>query len=65
MINNLPDFLTQDETYIYCKKQDVSKLQEITDFIPLENYIEDAPVKQSYYNVIGYIRFKQVIIIKE
>ena len=64
MINNLPDFLTQDETYIYCKKEDILKLQDIENFIPLENYIEDAQVRKSYYNIIGYINFKQVIIIK-
>ena len=64
MIKNLPDFLTQDETYIYCKKEDILKLQDIENFIPLENYIEDAQVRKSYYNIIGYINFKQVIIIK-
>lgn len=64
MIKNLPDFLTQDETYIYCKKEDILKLQDIENFIPLENYIENAKVRKSYYNIIGYINFKQVIIIK-
>lgn len=64
MINNLPDFLTQDETYIYCKIEDILKLQDIENFIPLENYIENAKVRKSYYNIIGYINFKQVIIIK-
>lgn len=62
MIKDLPSFLTQDETYIYCKKEDISKLQDLENFIPLENYIEDAEVRKSYYNVIGYIDFKQVVI---
>lgn len=62
MINNLPNYLTQDETYIYCSKMDISRLSEIDNYIPLEDYIEDAEVRKLYYNVIGYIGFKQVVI---
>lgn len=62
MIKFLPDYLTQDETYIYCKKEDLTKLQEYDKFISLEDYIEDAPVRKLYYNVIGFINFKQVVI---
>ena len=62
MIKDLPDFLTQDETYIYCSKENSHVLNEMPNFIPLENYIENTQVRKSYYNVIGYIDFKQVVI---
>lgn len=62
MIQFLPDYLTQDETYIYCKKEDLSKLQEYNKFIPLDDYMEQANARKLYYNVIGFIDFKQVVI---
>lgn len=62
MIENLPNYLIQDETYIYCKKEDLNKLQEYNKFIPLDDYMEQANVRKLYYNVIGFIDFKQVVI---
>lgn len=61
-MTNLPDFLYEDECYIYCSKENSYELKNVEGFIPLDYYLENAEVRRLYYNVVGYIGFKQVII---
>ena len=57
------DFLTETENSFYIKKEDVSKLNDLENFIPLDAYLENAPVTISFFNVIGFINEKTVIVL--
>lgn len=56
------NFLTETELCYYCKVENLNKLKKIEEFIPLSHYLEDTEVLPAYFNVIGYIKEKAVII---
>lgn len=60
---NLPEYLTQDESYFYCPKDNVNDIKEHEDFIPLSDLLDDDTVSNAYYNCIGQINGKNVIVI--
>ena len=60
---NIPDYLTEDESFFYCPKDNVNDITEFEDFIPLSWLLEDSNVSNAYYNVIGTLYGKEVIII--
>ena len=57
------DFLTEDEAFFYCPKDNVNDVKEYEDFIPLSDLLEDSNVSNAYYNVIGQIKGKNVVVI--
>lgn len=60
---NIPDYLTEDETFFYCPKDNVNDIKEFEDFIPLSWLLEDSLVSNAFYNVIGQINGKNVVVI--
>ena len=60
---NIPEYLTEDESFFYCPKDNVNDIKEFEDFIPLSRLLEDSAVSNAYYNVIGQIKGKNVVII--
>lgn len=57
------NFLTADEAFWYCTKDNLNQLLELEDFIPLSDLLEDSAVSNAYYNVIGTLDGKEVVII--
>ena len=60
---NIPDYLTEDEAFYYCPKNKVEDIKQFEDFIPLSDLLEDSLVSNTYYNVIGTLDGKEVIVI--
>lgn len=60
---NIPSYLTEDESFYYCPKDNVNDIKEYEDFIPLSDLLDDSSVSSAYYNVIGQIKGKNVIVI--
>lgn len=60
---NLPEYLTQDESYFYCPKDNVNDIKEYEDFIPLSDLLDDDTVSNAYYNCIGTLYGKHVVVI--
>lgn len=59
----IPDYLTEDEAFYYCPKDFVNDVKDYEYFIPLSDLLEDSTVSNAYYNVIGQIKGKNVIVI--
>ena len=59
----LPEYITKDETFYYCPKENVDDIKSFEDFIPLSDLLENSVVSNAYYNVIGQIKGKNVIVI--
>lgn len=59
----IPEFLKEDEAFYYCQKENVSEIRDYEDFIPLSDLLEDSNVTNAYFNVIGQIKGKNVIVI--
>ena len=59
----LPDYLSEDESFIYCPKENINDIKEFEDFVPLSWLLEDSNVSNAYYNVIGQIKGKNVVVI--
>ena len=57
------NYLTEDEAFYYCPKDFINDIKEYEDFIPLSDLLEDSAVSSAYYNVIGQIHGKNVIVI--
>ena len=60
---NIPDYLTEDESFFYCPKDNVNYIKEFEDFVPLSWLLEDSVVSNAFYNVIGQINGKNVVVI--
>lgn len=60
---NIPDYLTEDESFFYCPKDNVNDIKEFEYFIPLSWLLEDSNVSNAYYNVIGTLYGKNVVVI--
>ena len=59
----MPTFLTEDESFYYCPKDNINDIKEYEDFIPLSDLLDDSSVSNAYFNVIGQIKGKNVIVI--
>ena len=60
---SIPNYLTEDISFYYCPKENVDDIKEYEDFIPLSDLLEDSVVSSAYYNTIGQIKGKNVIVI--
>lgn len=60
---NIPDCLTEDESFFYCPKDNVNDIKEYENFIPLSWLLEDSNVSNAFYNIIGQIKGKNVVVI--
>ena len=59
----LPDYLSEDESFIYCPKENINDIYSYEYFIPLEDLLEDSIVTSAFFNVIGQISGKNVLVI--
>lgn len=59
----IPNYITEDESFYYCPKDNVNDIKEYEDFIPLSDLLDDSSVSSAYYNIIGQIKGKNVIVI--
>lgn len=62
-MNELPDYITEDEAFYYCPKTNVKDLFTIEDFIELDRLLEKSTVSSAYFNVVGQINGKNVVVI--
>ena len=60
---NFPDYLTEDEAFFYCPKDCVSSIEDYEDFVPLSDLLENSAVSNAFYNVIGQIKGKNVVVL--
>lgn len=60
---NLPEYLSEDESYFYCPKDNVNDIKGYEDFIPLSDLLDDDIVSNAFYNCIGQINGKNVVVI--
>lgn len=56
------NFLKETELCYYCDIKNLPKLQELEEFVPMSAYLEETEVLPAYFNVVGYIREKAVLI---
>lgn len=59
---NNHNFLTETEMCYYCKIEHLPKLNQLEDFVPMSAYLEETEVLPAYFNVVGYIKEKAVLI---
>ena len=59
----IPEFLTEDINHYYCPKENVEELKEYENFIPLSDLLEDSSVTDAYYNCIGTLYGKHVVVL--
>ena len=59
----LPDYLSEDESFIYCPKENINDIYSYEYFIPLEDLLEDSMVTSAFFNIIGQISGKNVLVI--
>ena len=59
----LPDYLSEDESFIYCPKENINDIYSYEYFIPLDDLLEDSIVTSAFFNIIGTLYGKLVIII--
>lgn len=62
-MNNIPSYLIEDEAFYYCNKENIEELKQFEDFVPLSILLENSDVSNAYYNVIGQIYGKNVMVI--
>ena len=62
-MNELPYFLTEDESFFYCPKENIKDLYVFKYFIPLDDLLEDSVVTSAFFNVIGTLYGKNVLVI--
>lgn len=60
---NLPTYITEDEAFYYCPKHFVKDIYSFEYFVPLTKLLEDSIVTSAFFNVIGQIKGKNVIVI--
>ena len=59
----IPNFITEDEAFYYCPKANVDNIKDFSDFITLSDLLEHSKVTDAFYNVIGQIYGKNVVVI--
>lgn len=59
----LPNYLSEDESFIYCPKENINDIYSYEYFIPLEDLLEDSMVTSAFFNVIGQVNGKNVLVI--
>lgn len=59
----LPDYLSEDESFIYCPKENIKDIYSYEYFIPLGDLLEDSIVTPAFFNVIGQVSGKNVLVI--
>lgn len=59
----IPEFLTEDINHFYCPKENVEDIKSLEDFIPLSDLLEDSSVTNAFYNVIGTLYGKHVVVL--
>lgn len=59
----IPNYLTEDESFFYCPKDFIDDIKELEYFIPLSWLLEDSNVSNAFYNVIGTLYGKNVVVI--
>lgn len=62
-MKDLPKYLLQDEAFFYCPKSNIRDIIKFEQFVPLSDLLENAEVSNAFYNVIGQINGKNVIVI--
>ncbi|MCM1260563.1 MAG: hypothetical protein NC222_06370 [Staphylococcus sp.] len=59
---NKNDFLIETEMCYYCKIEHLPMLKQLENFVPMSAYLEETEVLPAYFNVVGYIEEKAVLI---
>ena len=59
----IPEYITQDESYYYVTKEHIADVKQYEHFIPLDDLLDNTDVTSAYYNCIGTIFGKLVIVI--
>ena len=59
----LPDYLSEDESFIYCPKENIKDIYSYEYFIPLGDLLGDSIVTSAFFNIIGQINGKNVLVI--
>ena len=59
----IPEYLTEDKCHFYCPKENVEDIKFLEDFIPLSDLLEDSSVTDAYYNCIGTLYGKHVVVL--
>ncbi len=59
----LPDYLSEDESFIYCPKENIKDIYSYEYFIPLEDLLEYSTVTSAFFNIIGQVNGKNVLVI--
>lgn len=59
----LPDYLSEDESFIYCPKENINDIYSYEYFIPLDDLLEDSMVTSAFFNIIGQVSGKNVLVI--
>lgn len=59
----LPDYLSEDESFIYCPKENINDIYSYEYFIPLDDLLEDSIVTSAFFNIIGQVSGKNVLVI--
>lgn len=62
-MNVIPSYLTSDETYFYVTKEHINDIKEYQDFVPLDDLLDNTDVSSAYYNCIGTLYGRLVIVI--
>ena len=57
------EFLIETDNSFYIKKEDIKKLAKVENYVPLSACLENADESNSFFNVIGFIREKTVIVV--
>ena len=53
---SIPNYITEDESFYYCPKDNVNDIKEYENFIPLSDLLENSVVSSAYYNIIGTLK---------
>lgn len=60
---NIPEYLTEDETFFYVDKEHITDIQEYEDFVPLCDLLDRDDVSNALFNCVGQLYGKNVIVI--
>lgn len=59
----IPEYLTSDCVFYYVEKEHINDIKEYEHFIPLDDLLDNTDVTSAYYNCIGTVFGKLVIVI--
>lgn len=60
---NIPQYLTEDEVFYFIDKEHINDIKQHEDFVPLSDLLDRDDVSNAYYNCIGTLYGKQVLVI--